>query len=1185
MYIRLSYFIIAILVISNSLHSQELRQQPQYEGLGIRVAYTVYLTRDDSVILLRDLFIVTGSVRIVIDGSVVLEQNIHYAINYRWGRLTILALPDRLHTEPNDSVRIDISYRYLPLSFRNEYRLYEFAEDTLSEEEERIVQPTRPLSFDDIFTPGLQASGSLIRGLNIGTNRDLSLQSGFRMQLSGKLSENIGIVATLTDENTPIQPEGTTQTLRELDKVFIQISGLNAEATLGDFDFRISESEFGRVSRRLQGAMGTYSYTGDFTNGNAIIAGATMRGKFNTNEFHGAEGVQGPYRLTGRNNERAIIIVPGSERVYIDGIEMVRGETNDYTIEYGNGEVFFTAQRLITSASRIVVDFEYSDRQYPRNFFATGTKQKWFDDLLSFTIGYMREGDDRDSPIDITLGDEEKQILVESGNDRFKASRSSVRFVGVDTTTGRGNGQYVERDTNLNGETYIYYIFDPGTPDAIYSIGFSYVGEGQGSYRRIAAGQFEWMGPGNGTYLPVQFLPLPQLHQVLNSTMQFTVSRDISLFGEYSFSSLDRNRFSGIDDEFNNGGAYLIGTRYNPRSMKLFGIDIGSLDLQARQRFVGTRYAPLDRINDIEFNRQWNIEEEAVADEIIREASALYKPIPTLSLKSSYGRMERGNLFQSDRFDGLLEYTGSYFPKTRYYIESISSSDAERMRDGSWLRQRGTMQYDIGAGASTNITPGLEFEHEDRQIASISTDSLLSGSFAFYRFVPRLSIDEFAGMSLSTEFEFRNDKEFLRGDIVPESHSFTSRSVWRLRDWKSLSSRMDFTYRKKFISEDFRQVGRGDAETILIRSQTRFAPLRRAVETDLFYEVTTQRSARLERVFVRVPQGTGNYRYLGDLNNNGIADENEFELVRFDGDYIVVTVPTDELFPVVDLRSSIRFRLTPARLIQSGNGIVGEAVRLLSSETYIRMEEKSRDPVTSNIYLLRFSTFQNEDYTIAGSRIFTQDVFVNEQSREFSLRFRYVQRRGMNLFSLGVERSDFIERSVRLRWQLVEEIGHQVDFINRRDNVLATQPSNRERSITSNGFVSDLMYRPYPRMEAGFILEVTIAEDVFPVNPITANINAQTLRFVYSMQARGQLRVEFSRELIALRGQGQDADTRYSLPFELTGGRVEGLSWLWRAAFDYRISRFIQSTFQYDGRTEQNRPTVHQGRAEVRVFF
>jgi hypothetical protein len=1185
MHVLLSYLTIAFLIISYSASGQEGRESTPNDRFGIPVSYTDHVTAADSVLLLRNTFIVTGSELIVLDENYHLEKGEHYTINYRWGNVSIIRYPDGLPAEEHDSLRVNISYRYLPLSFRDEYRLYELSDDTLSEEGVRAVEPSRPFSFDDIFTPGLQASGSLIRGLNIGTNRDLSLQSGFRMQLSGNLSDDIEIVATLTDENTPIQPEGTTQTLRELDKVFIQITGVNAEATLGDFDFRIMESEFGRVNRRLQGAMGTYTYSGDFTNGSAVVAGATMRGKFNTNEFRGLEGVQGPYRLTGRNNERAILIVPGSERVYIDGIQMVRGETNDYIIEYGNGEVFFTAQRLVTSASRIVVDFEYTDRQYTRNFFAAGTEQKWFDDRLSFSVGYLREADDRDSPIDITLGDEEKQILADSGNDRFRASRSSVRFVGVDTTTGRGNGQYIERDTILNGEDYTYYIFDPGAPDAVYSIGFSYAGEGAGEYRRIAAGQFEWMGPGNGAYLPIQFLPMPQLHQVVNSTLNLDVTQDFNLFGEYSFSSFDRNRFSAIDDGFNNGGAYLVGAGYNPQNIKLFGNNIGSLDLQAKQRFVDNRYAPLDRINEIEFNRQWNIEEESPGNEIIREASALYKPLTALSLKGSYGRIERGTLFQADRYDGLFEYTGTSLPSTRYYIENISSKDYNRLQSGTWLRQRGIMKYDIEAGGSTKITPGFEFEHEDREIISIGTGSLVAGSFAFYRIAPRLSVEEFAGMAVSTELDFRNDKEYLRGRVVPESNSFTSTSVWRLRDWKSLSSRMDVTYRKKWISEEFRQEGRGDAETILIRNQTRFAPFRRSVETDLFYEVTTQRSARLERVFIRVPQGTGNYRYLGDLNNNGIADENEFELVRFDGDYIVVTVPTDELFPVVDLRSSIRFRLTPARLLEPGGGFISDVVRLLSSETYVRMEEKSRDPVTSNMYLLRFSTFQNENFTIAGSRLFTQDIFINEQSREFSLRFRYIQRRGMNQFSLGVERSSFIERSVRLRWQLVEEIGHQVDFIHRRDHVLATQPSNREREITSNGIVSDLTYRPYPRVEAGFVLEVTSAEDIFPVNPITASINAQTLRLVYSIQARGQLRAEFSRELVALRQLGQDADTRYSLPFELTGGRVEGLSWLWRAAFDYRISRFIQSTFQYDGRAEQSRPIVHQGRAEVRVFF
>jgi len=40
--------------------------------------------------------------------------------------------------------------------------------------------------------------------------------------------------------------------------------------------------------------------------------------------------------------------------------------------------------------------------------------------------------------------------------------------------------------------------------------------------------------------------------------------------------------------------------------------------------------------------------------------------------------------------------------------------------------------------------------------------------------------------------------------------------------------------------------------------------------------VSTQDS-KLQKVFIKVPQGQGNYKYLGDLNNNGIADENEFE--------------------------------------------------------------------------------------------------------------------------------------------------------------------------------------------------------------------------------------------------------------------------------------------------------------------
>ena len=96
------------------------------------------------------------------------------------------------------------------------------------------------ISVESIFGSGIQKSGTLVRGFTVGTNRDFSLNSGLRLQLSGRLSDNIEVVAALTDENTPIQPEGNTERLDELDKVFIQIKHPSLQELLEIINFRRS---------------------------------------------------------------------------------------------------------------------------------------------------------------------------------------------------------------------------------------------------------------------------------------------------------------------------------------------------------------------------------------------------------------------------------------------------------------------------------------------------------------------------------------------------------------------------------------------------------------------------------------------------------------------------------------------------------------------------------------------------------------------------------------------------------------------------------------------------------------------------------------------------------------------------------------------------------------------------------
>jgi hypothetical protein len=985
----------------------------------------------------------------------------------------------------------------------------------------------------------------------------------------------------LTDENSPIQPEGTTQTLREVDKVYVEIKSPNYAVTLGDFNLAVGQSEggeFGQLNRKLQGAHGVASFSriggADFDGSMSVIAG-TARGKFITNQLQGVDGVQGPYQLTDQNGQKQILVVAGSERVYLNGELMTRGETNDYTIDYAIGEVTFSSKRLMTNASRIVVDFEYTNEEYTRNVIGGSVAGQTLGRALNFNVSFYQEADDPDAPVNYALTDSTRKILAQSGTNKFRASVSGLSYVGKDS------GQYILRDTTINSKSYPLLVYAPGNSSAMYSVTFSYVAtvpSDSVGYTRIAAGEFQFVGLGSGNYMPVQFLPMPQLHQAMDVHAQANVSKDFSVAGEYAVSRFNANRLSTDDSVNVAGGAMKLSARYNPKQTNIGGKNFGAMDLNLSERFVDHRFVSLDRANDVEFNRKWDVAMTTTADEKTYEMSLAYSPVKTVQGTVGYGSLERTGETRSTRTQMDVALVDSSLPTTQYHFENIQSSNYSLDNVSQWIRQRGTIEYAIA-----RWRPGLRIETEDRKATQNGGDSALSGSFRFLEIAPKLAVAEFSRMTTSAELQFRTEDSASAGSLKRASNAVTQLYSWRLAEWHALSSSLTLNVRNVQFTDEFKRRGNVNTDAVLVRSETRYAPFQRAVESEWYYEFSEQRSARMQRIFIQVAKGSGNYRYLGDLNGNGVKDESEFELTNYDGDYIVTYYPSDKLYPVADLKASMRLKLQPARLLPNPSTQFEKILKVFSTETYLRVNETSNTPDTKEIYLLHFSKFQNDSTTLNGSNQFTQDVFIFENSSDLSFRLRYNERHSLLQLVSSVERGYLQERSVRVRSQLIPEISNQTDYTNTTDRLVASVQSVSQRDLESNALLIDFSYRPDMRWEVGFTLGATATVDRFISSTATSDINQQGLRVTQSFPSMGQLRIEFTRKETTL--SNVPSSFLISLPYEFTQGNVVGKTYLWQVTFEYRLTSNIQLSTNYTGRLEGAGDPVHQLHMEARAFF
>lgn len=244
----------------------------------------------------------------------------------------------------------------------------------------------------NILNDSIKSEGFVSQSFASGNRRDLSPNTTADLKVSAKMAGGIVVTADIADSDMPMDDEGVTNQISELSSVLITAAKDSTILSVGDIVAGDNRHTLTSFSKKIKGV--ELATVNGLRNGDTIAARsdfAATKGKFRRQQFFGKDNSQGPYYLNSGDPAATVIVLTGTEKVWLDGVPLSRGEDADYSIDYNSGSITFANKHIITSQSTITVDFEYSESVYNNYFlYAEGQYKRRG---VSIDAGYISEYD------------------------------------------------------------------------------------------------------------------------------------------------------------------------------------------------------------------------------------------------------------------------------------------------------------------------------------------------------------------------------------------------------------------------------------------------------------------------------------------------------------------------------------------------------------------------------------------------------------------------------------------------------------------------------------------------------------------------------------------------------------------------------------------------------------------------
>lgn len=1020
---------------------------------------------------------------------------------------------------------------------------------------------------DIIASKKMDYRGSFSRGLAVGNSQDLVLNSNFDMTLQGDLGGGLEVKGVISDDNIPIQAEGNTQQLREFDKVYIELSKDRSFLKAGDYVLNENQLYFTKYYKKLQGAsLGHSKLLGNKTlEGNASYA--VSRGKFARQSLNVTEGNQGPYKLTGNDGERFLIVLSGTERVYSDGKLLKRGEQYDYVIDYNSAEVEFTINHIINQFSRIIIEYEYTDQNFLRTVYAgevSVSEENW-----DFGVNLYSEQDNTGIAGFAELDSTRLDILSGSGDDPNQSVISGIYIPDEEDVNAVFYNIRFDAADNIQ---YLEYA-EERDPSSV-SATFSEVDLNTGEYiidEEIAINQrvYKYVGRNQGNYSPIIKLITPKQRQLINVFGNYKTGKNSSVGAEIGLSRNDQNRFSDIDNDDNNGAAFFLNHQQNNPLRE--GSE-WTLATMFSAEYAQDNFSALNPYRDTEFSRIWSLDQtDESYNELLGRATA------SLSFKNKLKLIYQYNHFsQFENYKGNKNFASFVWDDKNWNLNASTDflNSTSNLLSSRFYIPSFSVNNKFG---EDGWTYGGYYNKERNRRTQLANNELEDLSFDFERM--GLYFGKKINEKLESEFAINRRNDWgIRQDksdfgLASSTIEYKLNVNWKNSEWSDLN--INTTYRDLQIVNQ--EITNAEPNASFFgRINYKVNLLNQGIRSETLYETGSGQEPKQEYRYLMVQQGEGSYIW-NDYNQDSIQQVNEFEIAPFGdlGNYERFVVFNNEFVRTAKTEFRQILDIRPSKFIKP------EAKNLQWLNVFFwrsRYHLLKKTSGTNNRFTDSFNFSLNDIDIVSFNNNFDHTLFINQGSPIFNGEIGFRNNQNRIVLISGFEERQRSAQFAKARYNIKKKV----------DISLEGEQGNK-KSVAQNYEAKNFDIKYYL---------------IKPKLVVRLN-NSLRWSLSYTYQNQGNtggpetgITKDFGGDLTwrRLQKSNLNASLNYVLndfegergspvELEMLQGLTTGNNWVWSINYTQRIKKQIDASINYNGRQSGVNKTVHTFSGQMKILF